>query len=578
MNTESYQLELNNLRELATEFAAKHPALAPQLSGPSPDPDAERILEGVAFLTGNIRQKLDDDFPEFAQSLMQIIFPHYLRPLPSSTIIQFTPKAILKSALDIPKGTFIDSTELDGTSCRFRICQNVTIAPVGTESVSVIEKGVGRRTIEVKIRLNGISSEKWLTDGLTFYIGGDYVGAADVFLLLQHYLVSIDVLCDTGQAVTQLNAASLQAIGFDDSQQLIPFPSNGFPAFRSLQEFFLFKEKFLFMRLKGLESISASNLLTIKFNLENVDIKLPPIGNERFVLHASPAINLFEHDAEPIKMDQRQSEVRIRTSKGRGRSRAEHYEIYSVNSVVGNNRRAGIKTEYNSINGFYSGESDSPVYQTSVRPGEDSNSNHTYLALYYPKEMEITNGETLTIKLTCTNGNLPCKLRPGDVSKPTSSTSELVEFTNILPPSDTIQVPSGGALLWRLLSHLSLNYLSLANAENLKALLNLYVFPGSVSRKEESLNRKKISAIEEVKVVSTDRLVRGNLLRGQEITITLDGEQFACRGDMILFATLLDKLFHSYASFNCFTVMTTRDSNTGETYSWPARLGDRPLI
>lgn len=578
MNIENYQSELNNLRELAVEFSEKHPALAPQLSGPSPDPDAERILEGVAFLTGNIRQKLDDDFPEFAQSLMQMIFPHYLRPLPSSTIIEFTPKSILKSTLKISKGTFIDSNPLDDVSCRFQTCLDIVAAPISVAGVDVIEKGVGRRTIELSLQLNGTSLNQWAADGLSFYIGGDYVGAATIFLLLQHHLSSIDIQADGAAEITELPASALQAIGFDESHQLIPFPGNAFPAFRSLQEFFLCKEKFLFMRLSGLKNITSSGGLKIRFNLDNIDFKLPSIGGDRFCLHATPAINLFEHDAEPIKLNQRVSEVRLRPNNTKGGKAAEQYRIYSVNTVQGNNRRAAIKTDYKPITGFYSGESASPVYQTSVRPGDEGAGNDTYLALYYPPEMAIASGETLSVKLTCSNGNIPSKLRPGDVSKPTSSTSELVSFANLLPPTEAIEVPSGGTLLWRLLSHLALNYLSLADADNLKALLSLYVFPGAVSRKDEVINLKKIDGIRLVTVTAADRLVRGDLLRGQEIEVTLDAEQFACRGDMILFGTLLDKLFHSYASFNCFIATSVKESNSGEVYSWPARLGDRPLI
>ncbi|MCJ8315119.1 MAG: type VI secretion system baseplate subunit TssF, partial [Saccharospirillaceae bacterium] len=374
MNTESYQKELNNLRELAVEFADKHPALAPQLSGPSPDPDVERILEGVAFLTGNIRQKLDDDFPEFAQSLMQMIFPHYLQPLPSSTVIEFTPKSILKTSLIVPKGTFIDSKEVEGTSCRFQTCQDITIAPVSLTDVHVEEKGVGKRDIEININLNSADFKTWAKDGIDFFIGGDYIGASDVFLLLQHHLSSIDVIVDNSNTVHQLSADNLEAIGFDEKQKLIPFPSNGFPAFRTLQEFFLFKEKFLFIKLKGLENITSANQLTIRFKLERINFKMPIINTQRFVLHATPSINLFEHDAEPIKLTGRQSEIRISPKKGRGRSVKEHFEIHSVQSVEGNNRRANSRTSYSPISGFYSGGSTSPVYQTSVKSGEQGES------------------------------------------------------------------------------------------------------------------------------------------------------------------------------------------------------------
>src|SRR4030095_3561713 len=86
-----YQEELAYLREMGKEFAAAHPAVAHMLESSGADPDVERLLEGVAFLTGRVRQKLDDEIPELFQSLMSLLWPHYLRPVPSTSILQFTP-------------------------------------------------------------------------------------------------------------------------------------------------------------------------------------------------------------------------------------------------------------------------------------------------------------------------------------------------------------------------------------------------------------------------------------------------------------------------------------------------------
>ena len=112
--------ELDSLKEIAEEFSQANPTLAPLLSQPSADPDVERILEGVAFLTAGIRQKIDDDFPEFSQGLLNQIFPHYLRPIPSATIMEFTPTPILKNTLNTPAGTYLDSVEIDGVRCRYK--------------------------------------------------------------------------------------------------------------------------------------------------------------------------------------------------------------------------------------------------------------------------------------------------------------------------------------------------------------------------------------------------------------------------------------------------------------------------
>ena len=85
-----YQDELTYLRELGREFAAAYPAIAPMLAERG-DPDVERLLEGVAFLTGKIRQKLDDELPEVIHSIAALLFPHYLRQIPATSVIEFTP-------------------------------------------------------------------------------------------------------------------------------------------------------------------------------------------------------------------------------------------------------------------------------------------------------------------------------------------------------------------------------------------------------------------------------------------------------------------------------------------------------
>jgi type VI secretion system protein ImpG len=169
-------------------------------------------------------------------------------------------------------------------------------------------------------------------------------------------------------------------------------------------------------------------------------------------------------------------------------------------------------------------------------------------------------------------------LKAGDISRKTSGTSELVDFLNIIPPSQNQEAPSGKSVLWRLLSHLAINYLTLADTDNLKSLLELYIFSGRGGSKQESANRKRIDSIMGVSVQPCDRLIRGIPMRGQEVKVTVNASNFTSTGDMYLFGLMLDRLIGSFASLNCFTEFSLVDSNTNEVYSWPARMGDRPLI
>src|SRR3546814_11288694 len=116
-----YEQELGNLRKLGSEFAQNNPALAPLLgSDRASDPDVERLLEGVAFMTGLIRQRLDDDFPEFIQNIAQLLFPHFLRPMPCMTIMQYVPQMLLEDAITIPAGSEFASSPLNGQRVLFR--------------------------------------------------------------------------------------------------------------------------------------------------------------------------------------------------------------------------------------------------------------------------------------------------------------------------------------------------------------------------------------------------------------------------------------------------------------------------
>ena len=279
MNRDYYQRELSALRELAKEFAAAHPALASRLTGPSPDPDVERVLEGVAFLTGRVREKLDDDFPELAQTLTQLIYPHYLRPLPATTIVEFRPKDTLRRNAVIPTGTYVDSSEVQGTHCRFRTCFDVRISPLSLVQAQLLERPGGRRAIDLTLQLNGMALTQWDEERLPFFIGGDFAGAADLYMLLLRGLERIVI--STGAGEHELPPSALKPQGLEDNQAMLPRPAATLPAFGLLQEYFLLKEKFLFVELTQLQSWRQrgnGNLFHIRFDFTPLDARFPHGG------------------------------------------------------------------------------------------------------------------------------------------------------------------------------------------------------------------------------------------------------------------------------------------------------------
>ena len=570
-----FQNELDNLNLIGKQFAEANPTLAPQLAESSTDPDVERILEGVAFLTASIREKIDDDFPEFSQELLNQIFPHYLRAIPSATIVEFKPTPILKNTLKTPAGTYLDSIAVDDINCRFKTTIDVDVAPLTIDDVRNSESSTGRRSIDIKFTLKAGNLATSKLDQISLHIGGDYQGAVDTFFILNHYLDSIALLDAKGDETID-SGLKLEANGFDDNFKLLDYPSNSFPAYRLIQEYFLLKEKFLFVNVMGLEKHLkqfSGNSFTLRFYLNETTVQVPRLSTSRFVLHASPAINLFKHEAESFINDYKRSEYLLQPM----RNTNDQYQVYSVDEVMGNNRKLARKNTYRRMGLFDPERNTAPVYQTYTRSGEGG-AVSTYISFSYPDSFDLDNRESVQIEMTCSNGDHTSKLKVGDISKKTSNTSELVDFGNITAPSESRRVPSGKAVLWRLLSHLSINYLSLADTDNLKSLLELYIFPGHAGNKQEVANRKRIDGINSIKVSSCDRLVDGIPMRGQAIQVSLNSTSFSSQGDMYLFGMLLDRVLASFASLNCFTEFSLVDSNTEEAYHWPIRAGDRPLI
>lgn len=571
-----YQAELEKLREQAVEFSKAYPTIAPQLAQASTDPDVERILEGVAFLSAQIRQKIDDDFPEFAQGLLKQIFPHYLRPVPSATIIQFTPKDIMKNYINVPQGTFMDSIEVEGVSCRFSTIFDLDVWPLTVSNVRQNETGTGKKSIEIDFSMSGMSIAEMKNESLRLHLGGDYHGAVELFYVLMNCVDYIEIQQAGSDKSVLATNMKISPVGFEQGQSLIGYPSSSFPAYRLIQEYFILKEKFLFIDLlhinQYLAKISA-NSFTVKFFLKESVTKLPKLSTNRFILHATPAINLFKRDAESILNDHKRSEYRLRPL----RYTNNNYQIYSVDKVIGQNRRSGSQTLYSEIGLANPDLNDKPVYQTNHR-SEENEGTQVFISFSYPKDANLTNQETLAIELTCSNGDYASKLKPGEISKPTSSSSGLMTFENIMSPSEHQNVPSGPSMLWRLLSHLSLNYLTLAETDNLKALLGLYIFSSNSGNTLEVANRKRIAGLSNIAVTPCDRLISGVAMRGQSINVTVNPANYAGIGDMYLFGVLLDRLFSSFASINCFTEFSLTDEATEIVYNWPIRTGDRPLI
>ncbi len=571
-----YERELANLRDLALEFAEAHPALAPLLAGQSTDPDVERLLEGTAFLSGLIYEKLDNDFPEIVHGLIQLIFPHYLRPIPSATLIRFTPKRSLRETLVIPKGCAIDAVESEGTRCTFTTRSDVALSPLSIAAVQFTASGGGNGVLRVTLRLEGMDVTAFQPGSIRFYLAGIYTEASRRYWMLFTRLRDVRLTTDQGQSVG-LGRQAVTPVGFDEDDALIPFPARSFPGYRILQEYFILPEKFLFFDVNGLDrwrNRGSGSQFTLEFEFGDLPGDRPPMRAEHFQLFVAPALNLFAYQADPIVLDHKKTEYAVRA----GGPHPRHYQIYEVNKVTGFVQGTVREREYLPFELFNPQVQATPVYAVHHRLAPLDGKAEMHLSVAYPGGTTEPSPETLSMEVLCTNGSLPETLRPGDVCLSTESSPELAEFSNIRTPTAPVQPPLGRNLLWRLLSHLYLNYLSVATAENLRSVLKLYIFTETRDRAAVLANTQRVEGIRALTVQASDRFVQGHLLRGQEIHIQIDPQGFAGEGDLYLFGSILDVFLGNYAAINTYTRLTVEDTLHKERWTWPIRLGDRVLL
>jgi type VI secretion system protein ImpG len=572
-----FQRELSNLRTLGADFSRMHPAVAPMLSGMSADPDAERLLEGVAFLTALLHQRLDDDFPEIIQELFQLIWPHYLRPLPAATIVSFSPKDNISQTVRVPKGVQLASEPVEGTACLFRTCYDVDVHPLVLEDAGLEEHPGRPSVVRLVLSLQQLKPDDWNPESLRLYLGGDPKQAADIYLLLCRYVHQIVIKpLDRGSSCV-LSPECLKPVGFGADECLLPYPSQSFPGYRNIQEYFLLPEKFLFLDLSGWHqwrNRGEFDKFEIRFELKKSPFAAPRVRKENFVLGATPVINLFSHNADPIRLDHQKSEYLIRPSGGNDRN----YQVYSVERVTGFIQGTAQEKVYTPFEMFSPNPEADPTYRVQIRQSPVRQIPDSYLSVAYPSGGQGIQPETLSIELQCTNGLLPEGLRSGDICFPTSSTPEFVEFRNLRPPSSSISPQLRGNLHWKLLSHLCLNYRSLAAVENLRAMLGLYNFEENRDRTAFLVNQKRIAGIQAVHTQACDQLVGRVIMRGRKVRLDVRQDHYAGMGDLFLFGSILDAFLGLYGSLNTFMQLSIREVLKGEMLQWPARIGDHPLI
>ncbi len=619
-----YNRELQYIREMGGEFAREFPKIAGRLGLDSfecADPYVERLLEGFGFLAARVQLKIDARYPDLTQHLLEIVYPHYLAPLPSTSVVQFQPvpdEGSLAEGVVIPSQTSLRSILGKGeqTPCEYRTTQDVTLWPLKiTEAEYFTNLGVVsgadlpegdkfRAGIRLRIKPTaGLSLQEIGLDNLTVFLRGQ----DDQPMRLYEQLIGNSnavVIRPTERPVTwnkTLDASTIRQVGFGDSESLLAHDSRSFTGYRLLQEYFSFPERFLFVEFSELqESFSRCKdseiELIVLFNRLDPELE-NKISPENFSLFCAPAINLFPKRADRIHLSNKSSEYHVVPD----RTRPLDYEVFQVTEVTGHGTSSEDHQEFlpfyacNDLShfsehmAFFSLRRERRVLSsTQKRRGPRSSyiGSETYISLVDARQAPFSSElKQLSVHTLCSNRDLPLQMSLGggrtdftlDISAPVEAVRCVAGPTRPRPSLAHAQ----GEVPWRLINHLSMNYLSLIDnderqgAAALREVLSLY---GNLA---EAGIQKQVEGLKSVHAEQVTRRIPapGPIAfgRGLEITITLDESAFEGTG-VFLLGAILEQFFARYVSINSFTETCVRTVDRGEIMRWPVRTGQRHLL
>lgn len=579
MGSKYYESELAYLREMGREFALVHPSTAGLLAEKGSDPDVERLLEGFAFLTARIRERVDDAVPAIVHGLMQLLLPHYLRPIPSTSIIQYSPSLrALRAAQTVPRGSRVTAKPLAATACEFRTTQDVDLLPLELVDAALDETAAARPVI----RLRFATSEPGRAvvarrEGVRLLLHGELSLTATLYLWLRRYFRGATLRCGNQPPVI-LGDDAVVPVGFAPEDALLPWPTFALDGYRYLQEYFTLPAKFLFVDIRNLDRATLSeDVFEIALAFERPPQLAGRIAAENFRLFCTPVINLFESSADPIKRDPKVYEHLLRASG----VKPNHMEIYEVTSVLGVRQGQVQRKQYAPFVAYTHATEgpDGAYYHLRPTTSPIDDGTDTYLSIVTPRDVAPQETEeVLSIDVIATNRSLPADLQLGEICTSPRGSSSMAPFKNIAPATVPVRPPLGGELHWRLLSHMALNRTSLADAEVLRATLALYNFQTQSSPTAGRINELRIESIRRVRSEPVTRLLEGAPVRGVRTIVELEEARLGTVGEAFLFGCILDELFATHVPLNSLVELHLVLHPSKVEFRWPARNGQRSIL
>lgn len=613
-----FNRELAHLREMGGEFAEEFPKIAGRLGLDAfecADPYVERLLEGFAFIASRVQLEIEAQFPRFTRHLLDLVYPHYLAPVPSTAVVHFTPdltESGLEEGFTIPRESDLRGKlgRGDQTPCIYRTCHDVKLWPLELTEAEYLNRSYSpvevpdidnvRAVLRLRLRSTAELNFKQLPlDSLPIFLRADGEQAMRMYEQLLANTVAV-VLHDPQlpeRKFEVLPAQALQRVGFGDDEAMFPFGSSSFQGYRLLHEYFAMPERFMFVNFTGLRRAAArssGNELEIMVLLNRVEPSLENVVQPQdFELFCSPAINLFPRRADRIHISDRSDDFHVLPD----RTRPMDFEIYDVVELFGYGAGADSEQEFFP---FYSLNDNTSVGRTAYftlrrvprilsskqqRQGPRSSyvGSEVFVSLVDTHEAPYRSDlKQLAPRVLCTNRDLPLQMPVGsgetdftlDISAPVKSAHCVAGPTKPRPSLSYTE----GESAWRLINHLSLNYLSLADnderqgAAALRELLRLY------ANDREPAIQKQIEGVRSIHAEpQTRRLpVPGPLVFGRalEISVTFDESAYEGTG-VFLLGAVLEHFFAKYASMNSMTETVICSSERGEVMRWPVRTGKR---
>lgn len=490
-------------------------------------------------------------------------------------MLQFTvlPRVARETKV-IPVGTRVASRPVDGTSCTFITTAEVTLSPLSIAECEL--RTVPSPQLRLRLRtLSGAGFNSITQNRLRLYLAGERAVVRSLYVCLLGCLKGISARRADGEVVE--TALSVEPVGFSEDEALVPGMERSFPGLRMIQEYLAFPQKFMYVDIVGirqLQILGTAGTVDLIFNLERVPADMPPVSAANVMLHCTPAVNAFPHEADPVRFNGLRTAFKLRPAGTDPR----HHEIYRIESVRGIAGSTGESREYRPMLRPGRRGEDRLFYFSSFAPSPVGEGNDHYLGLVDQRDSGIPPPDVISASLTCTNRQLPSRLGPGDVVQPTSDSPAFATFRNITRPTPSYPPPAPGELYWRLISHFGLSHRSLCSVDSLRELVRIYDFPALVDRQLERTRARMLDGIEGVESEPATRLYRGAPVRGISVRVRLSEEHFGGEGEIFLFGSIINELLANSVSINSFSRLQVIGSRFSEVFAWPARIGRRSIL